>query len=486
MHIIQLFSGQDLASGDYYYRIEQPAHGLSAVPGVEVHNVDLLEITSFDTFAQVPFLVIHHMSDPDLLPLVAARRKNGLVTIFEVADNHHASREHYTESSGRRDRSAEVIDTLLRRCSALQMPSKALANRFGQMNRSHAVFPNCVTTTQTPKPRSGRFVVGWGGSARHYADVAYVAPALIEWCRRHDNVLVAIMGSRRILGLFAGDGKLSAEQLWYKPPGSLDSYLDFLSTLDVGIAPLLPNEFNACRSDVKYLEYASRRVVPLCSKFGPYLDLGGDERIVLFETTEQLMTHLEFLYKNPQQRKRIVDNAQTWVQEKRLDKPEQWQQRCTFYKELAENLNLKRVDMSNLRPDLLKAISKEVGISLNKAARATDFEEAYRICLQAIEFEPTNYQSYYFAGWTLAKLGRLQESLEHLSTALSLNPKSIRTAMLYVHISVLNGDTGPAKRVLDLAIEVEPGLKSLHNLRRIVNSVSEEQLREAASKKIED
>lgn len=483
MHIIQLFSGQNIKSGDFHYRIEQPAIGLSAIPGVEVHNVDLLEITSFETFVHVPFLIIHHMSDPDLLPLVAERRKYGKVTVFEVADNYHASRQHMRKPDNQPDRTADTIDTLLRRCDALQMPSRALANHFGHLSTSHAIFPNCISVTQKPKPKNGRFVVGWGGSARHYADLAYFAPTLIEWCRKHDDVLIAIMGSRRILGLFEGKGRLSPEQLWYKPPGSLAAYMDFLSTLTVGIAPLLPTEFNACRSDVKYLEYASRRVVPLCSKFGPYRDIGGEnDRILFFETPEQLIAQLEYLYSNPQQGQRIVDNARTWVEEKRLDTPEQWQKRQAFYGELAENLRLERSDMSNLRPGLLKTISKEVGASLNKVATATDHERAHELCLRVIQFEPNNYQAYYFAGWTLAKMGRLQDALEHLSSALSLNPQSIRTAMLYAQVSVLTGSIGAAKRVLDLAIEVEPALKSLHVLRGIINSTPEKLIREAVNK----
>ena len=52
--------------------------------------------------------------------------------------------------------------------------------------------------------------------------------------------------------------------------GDLSSYLTFLSTLTIGVAPLRDTEFNRCRSDVKFLEYASQGVVSVLADLPPY------------------------------------------------------------------------------------------------------------------------------------------------------------------------------------------------------------------------
>ena len=46
---------------------------------------------------------------------------------------------------------------------------------------------------------------------------------------------------------------IDAKQLEFRAPGALDEYVEFLKSIDIGVAPLLPSEFNHCRHDVKFL-----------------------------------------------------------------------------------------------------------------------------------------------------------------------------------------------------------------------------------------
>ncbi len=97
MLIVQLYSGQNGSTGDFIYRIEQPARWLSKLKGVEVVNIDLLNVSDWTPLIKAPLLILHHLSDPDLLPIIKKRREFGLPTIYELADNFHASQEHLYE-----------------------------------------------------------------------------------------------------------------------------------------------------------------------------------------------------------------------------------------------------------------------------------------------------------------------------------------------------------------------------------------------------
>ena len=70
MLIVQLYSGQNCSAGDYIYRIEQPAKWLSKIAGVDVVNIDLLNVSDWTPLIEAPLLILHHLSDPDLLPIV--------------------------------------------------------------------------------------------------------------------------------------------------------------------------------------------------------------------------------------------------------------------------------------------------------------------------------------------------------------------------------------------------------------------------------
>lgn len=68
----------------------------------------------------------------------------------------------------------------------------------------------------------------------------------------------------------------------FYPAGCLVNYLSWLDHLHIGIASLLPTEYNRCRSDVKFLEYASHSVAPLLQDLDPYHYLMDTDAALLF------------------------------------------------------------------------------------------------------------------------------------------------------------------------------------------------------------
>src|SRR5262249_58233502 len=80
----------------------------------------------------------------------------------------------------------------------------------------------------------------------------------------------------------------------FRRPGSLAEYLSFLRGLDVGLAPLLPSDFNRARSDLKYLEYAAHGVAGVYADLEPFRGSVRDgETGLLFRTGPEMLRHLD-------------------------------------------------------------------------------------------------------------------------------------------------------------------------------------------------
>jgi len=466
MHILQLYSGQNISTGDYVYRIKRPEDGLSGIEGITVDSIDLLDVNRKSILIDAPLLILHHLVDPDLLPVVSERRNLGFPTIYELADNFRASQKHRPEAETTSPDYHFVMEELIRRCDAVQTTCRALSDCYHHLNANSFLFPNVIAEVKTRSSNhagSKIITIGWGGSARHYADLAHYASAINDWVLKHSDVRLAIMGSKKIQTLFR---KLPSNQLLIHNPGSLGEYLSFLDELDIGIAPLLATEFNACRSDVKYLEYASREVLPLCSRFGPYIELGGNgERILLFENALELIQHLEFLRRNPEKRRQIAQQAREWVEKHRLSHKRHWQRRAKIYRQL-----LRKMPSEN--PSVDKKHYYEVDLDVSKlliqGMEASDPEESLDILKKAVDLYSSNYQVLYFYGWALSKLEKYPEAVKALKQALMIRPDSIRCAQLLAQIFILSRDVKSALFTIEKALRIEPNLRTLLKLKTTI------------------
>jgi len=464
MLIVQLYSGQNCSTGDFIYRIEQPARWLSKLARVEVVNIDLLNVSDWTPLIEAPLLILHHLSDPDLLPIITKRREFGLPTIYELADNFHASQEHLYEDKQTGPLEYHVIiEALMKRCDAVQTTGIALRQRYEHLNSNFFIFPNLVEHINDPKStenNSGTFTAGWGGSVRHLADLQAYVPALTDWVIQHPDVRLGIMASQKIQQLFSG---VPSEQLSLYHPGSLNNYLVFLSGLDVGIAPLLPTAFNACRSDVKFLEYASCEAVPLSSRFGPYLEVGQeDETILFFDNSKELIAKLESLRSDREKRAKMAKQARCWVEENRLASKHDWQGRIEKYKSFFSERP--KLEVSSISAELQRTRDLTIATNLVAGIESHSAQDSISILSQAVQDHPHHYQAHYFNGWAQSRVGNYEKAIDSLRYALRLYPDSIRTGELLVRNLILVQQMNDATEQLNRILALEPHLSTLLNL----------------------
>jgi hypothetical protein len=204
----------------------------------------------------------------------------------------------------------------MRQCDAVQVSSQGLAERLAPLARRVEVMANQLPEMPPlqNRPPGGPVRIGWGGSAGHFDDIAAIAPALVAWLGCRGDMRLEVMADPRFEGLFEG---APAERFSFLPAGSLDRYLRWLEGLHIGLAPLLPSDYNHCRSDIKFLEYASRGVVPVLQRCPTYAAVRDGETGLLFGDTAELLALLDGLVADPDRRQRLAAAAHTHVHSQR-------------------------------------------------------------------------------------------------------------------------------------------------------------------------
>jgi glycosyltransferase involved in cell wall biosynthesis len=374
--IVQIGPPEPLDRRAAVYRTIQPCRALGELADVTVISGSIL---SPALFAQAPsppgtpetagtrepglllaadVLVIRDVADPDLLPVIAARRRNGRLTVYEISSHIFARPASEGAGSGSEDLAARSLPPqLARQADCLQLATAALDAQFAGLNPRRAIFPSQLWDTPVvPAPRpADRVVIGWAGTGAERADLELALPALAGVLERHPEVRVAIMGDPELQGALAG---LPAARVSFIPAGSFERAQRFLDEIDIGIAPLGPTAYNRCRDDVRFIEYAAHGVLAVCADLEPFREVVRPGQTgFLFRDTAELETVLERALAEAELRAAIPARAARTAAE-RLERPHA-AHRLGFYLSIAAQIGI-RLGGSSARaafppPELIKA-----------------------------------------------------------------------------------------------------------------------------------
>ena len=168
-------------------------------------------------------------------------------------------------------------------CHKLTVASPELANKYSQYHKNIVIIPNRLNekewkylaeqkisqsnqisseiSNQNRKPR-----VGYTGSASHSVDTYLLENVIKETANQIDWIF---------FGQYPQNiRKYLAEYHDYVP---LENYAEKLASLnlDLAVAPLDYNDFNACKSNLKVLEYGILGYPVIATDFGPYTNQEG-------------------------------------------------------------------------------------------------------------------------------------------------------------------------------------------------------------------
>jgi len=467
--IAQIEPPQNLGAGDYYYRTHVPGISMAKDEGIYVVNLTNEHRIKQAVAAHADVLILKNICDPDFLPLIWKRKRQGRLTVYEIADDLDALQPWNPVYFFFKDQeNRALVHRLASYCDALQVTCPDLKTKFGHLNRNTEVFPNQIRDVPRERPDTFKknVVIGWGGSHGHLEDIREIADPLMNWITNQPNVSLHLMCSDPIWNLFRG---LSTSKKKRIPTGTIDDYYRFLTGIDIGIAPLKDTLFNRSRSDIKFLEYAISDVVPVMQNLEPYKNSIDDgETGFLFRDSVELVSILRQLVTNPELTTETAGAARRYVINNRLQSMHT-EKRLKFYRNGLDKMKVTVANFANrfetfsswskisgavkngrhikLEPTRFELLLHDGLIAMqvrnDKDLACQMFEEAAFMepenylpllfgtpvskdpigsLFKAIERKPDSLKAWIMLGEEFASKGRIKEALESFGSAIDLFP----------------------------------------------------------------
>lgn len=207
-----------------------------------------------------------------------------------------------------------LIDAEMRHADLITVSTPTLADRFRKFNKRVAVIPNVVDPRLHINVRSRKkearhaddLRIYWGGGGGHYDDLLVVKNAVLRTFRERPNVKLVFSN---FIPDWAAD--LPPFRVFMIRFAHFNAYPKVLRWLcaDVALAPLTSNDFNRCKSHVKYLDYAMARIPGVYQDMEPYASVTNGITGMKASTRDEWYAAINTLLDDPALRKNISVHA---------------------------------------------------------------------------------------------------------------------------------------------------------------------------------
>jgi glycosyltransferase involved in cell wall biosynthesis len=200
------------------------------------------------------------------------------------------------------------------------VPTQSLRANLLPYNPAIEVLPNYLDDSlwqiKPPTTRESRdeaLVIGYMGGHSHTPDLELVLPALVALIEKYPNRI-----RLQFWGIQPPKKLIPFSRVGWLPAPSR-RYSDFVAyfeqqKLDIAIAPLCDNRFNACKSAIKFLDYSAIGAAGVYSRVTPYAEIIEDgAEGLLASTTEEWLGALSRLIESPELRSSLVERAQSKI-----------------------------------------------------------------------------------------------------------------------------------------------------------------------------
>jgi len=218
-----------------------------------------------------------------------------------------------------------TIDTI-KLADTVTVTTEPLAKHYRQFHDNVIVLPNYMDFNWWGMPRkveknTDEIRIGWAGSKSHHEDLLLLVPVMKKILKKYPQTKFIYCGYG---GMSSSQGSTSVgwgEDIFYELPRNRREFhigvpLDYWSSksktlaLDIALAPLLDDEFNSGKSNIKWQEYSSDLVPGVYSDTVVYNETVKHSKTgFLAKTEEDWIRAIEYLIKNPEKRMEIAKNA---------------------------------------------------------------------------------------------------------------------------------------------------------------------------------
>lgn len=182
----------------------------------------------------------------------------------------------------------DIIDQFIHASDVITCSTEYLKMKYIDKNKNIVVLPNQIdfkvfNRDAVPFVRNeqnkDKIVIGFAGSYTHYRDLKIPLQAVKNIMQENKNVIFCMIGFNGKVKLDVGnkieevdllDGFDRNRVSIYDWTNDFRLHANRLALFDIGICPLIDNEFNRSKSPVKFLELSAMGIPSVCSDVEPY------------------------------------------------------------------------------------------------------------------------------------------------------------------------------------------------------------------------
>lgn len=286
------------------------------------HGIDAQVVTeggiTNEICEEADVLVVQSIVDKTMIGRMLWYKENhGKKIVYEIDDYWEANDYNINKKSHEVTDFAQITEDLLSLSDMVTTTNEYLAGKVMPFNENVKILPNAMDfdrwkAGQKHKNTSNRIRIGWAGSLTHLDDLNVAVPALKRIIREFPQVELVLVGDMRFRQFFSDTPRV--EVMLGVPFEAWPHKLHGLR-LDMGIAPLLDNVFNHCKSNIKWQEYT---VAGIPGIYSPTVYRRGyfeEKKMGLVaEDTEHWYINLRNLIICPYLRDEIVESASVFLE----------------------------------------------------------------------------------------------------------------------------------------------------------------------------
>lgn len=306
------------SSGSAWWRLESVARKINLYTDHEFLCFNAKQWTG-DTL-DGDIVIFQMVLNPEV---ITQAKEHGAKVVYEVDDLivEKVNKEKVEDN----DRYINGMVEAIKLSDMVTTTTEALREKLLKFNKNVVVLPNYIDLDwwgeKLDIPTRGDIRIGWAGSTSHVEDLNFLAPVIKRVLDKYDNTRFVYIGT----GGYSSDSEhtelmygkdlfkdisTQRKELYLGSDTDLWGYKSKTLYFDIALAPLVDDEFNRCKSNIKWQEYSLNGWAGVYSDVGPYRDI---KHGLLAKDQDEFFLRIEELILDQEKREQFAEDAEKEV-----------------------------------------------------------------------------------------------------------------------------------------------------------------------------
>lgn len=306
------------SSGSSWWRIDSPANWINSETESEYLTFSARDWTG--DILDGDIVVLQMIVNPEIIEQIHSQ---GAKVVYEIDDL-------LTKKTDRKEvDNPEMFITntikMLKGADLVTTTTKPLAKELKNYAKKVVVIPNYIDLDWWGAPlkikRRGDIRIGWAGSTSHISDLEYLKEPIIRILKEFDNTTFIYCGAGGSSSNSVSTELMFGKDIFSNIPKERKEYHLGTNTetwaaksktlhLDIALAPLVDDEFNRAKSNIKWQEYSLNEWAGVYSNLDPYSDIKGALKA---KNQEEFYQHIKYLITHPEERANMARASRQYV-----------------------------------------------------------------------------------------------------------------------------------------------------------------------------